>query len=282
MSRPLSFQKHCLLFFDDHIVLSFASVSENQAISLYFESFSHEYQKSEALAKLYFAASVPHTEPALALLHEHDYELRLVEKPPVVASEMAEAIKWEIFSTVDVSAENQKKVISAFASPDSKQLFAVITDLTAVQDIKNTVEDAGCILDQIIIPELAMATWLKQIYPRQIILYFKPHLTGMKQLVFYDGVLFESSFLYLLDEAAFNLSIHQTQNRWRELSDDLSNFLILIDSELPDADTVLSFLAKEFSVEKLLPPEVNIFGVDSLPSQTILAAYAGAIYGEKE
>src|SRR5690606_33576887 len=94
------------------------------------------------------------------VLAREDYNLLLIEAPPVEAEELAAAAKWKIKDMIDRPLE--EVAVVAFPVPASayrnqrRMLYVVAADRKRVQQVVELVANAGLVLEAIDIPELAL------------------------------------------------------------------------------------------------------------------------------
>ena len=98
--------------------------------------------------------------PTHVVLHPAMYDIYFVDRPEVDDSELDEAVKWKIKDLVDEPLKNL--VVDAFGLPldayrgAQKKVYAVTTQREALEDIVNTVKNAGAQLKSVNISELAV------------------------------------------------------------------------------------------------------------------------------
>lgn len=99
--------------------------------------------------------------PANLVLSAADYNLFLVDAPPVPAEEMASAVRWKIKDLLDFPAENA--VLDVFELPadatrnrSSGMVYAAVAVRSRLEQLVAQVSQSGLTLEAITIPELAL------------------------------------------------------------------------------------------------------------------------------
>ena len=94
------------------------------------------------------------------VLNEKDYELQLLETPPVEASELHEAVRWRLKDLINSPIE--EVALDVVALPDDayrgrmKMLYAVVANKKAVEKVISFIEKSGLAPAVIDIPEMAL------------------------------------------------------------------------------------------------------------------------------
>jgi len=89
-----------------------------------------------------------------------DYQMLLVEAPPVEPSELAEAIKWKVKDLLSQPVE--QSVVDGFLLPEDafrgrqKMAYAVATQRTGLQALVSCLEEAGLGIREVTIAELSL------------------------------------------------------------------------------------------------------------------------------
>lgn len=98
--------------------------------------------------------------PCNYVLTPRDYNLYLIESPPVEPQELKSAVRWKIKDLLDIPAE--EAAIDVFPVPEdafqgrSKMLYVVAAQKSRIQSIVELVSSCDLSLSSIDIPELAM------------------------------------------------------------------------------------------------------------------------------
>lgn len=105
----------------------------------------------------------------MAVLPRGDYQLMLLPRPPVAASELERSVRWAIASQVDFPVDDAILVTmelpdvggpagAAHSSPqddDTRSLYVVVTQNQVVQTVAQVFKDAGQRLDAVDVRETA-------------------------------------------------------------------------------------------------------------------------------
>ena len=98
--------------------------------------------------------------PCNYVLTPRDYNLYLIESPPVEPQELKSAVRWKIKDLLDIPAE--EAAIEVFPVPEdafqgrSKMLYVVVAQKSRIESIVELVSKCDLNLSSIDIPELAM------------------------------------------------------------------------------------------------------------------------------
>ena len=94
------------------------------------------------------------------VLSQHEYELELIEAPPVEPDEMLEAVRWRLKDLISIPVE--EAVIDIFHLPEDayrgrkKMLYVVAASKDTIENKIKLIKDAGLDLQVIDIEELAL------------------------------------------------------------------------------------------------------------------------------
>lgn len=100
------------------------------------------------------------------VLNTNQYQMLLVEAPPVEASELAEALRWKVKDLLPGSVEDS--VVDGFLLPEDayrgrqKMAYTVATSKGDLQALVDQLDAEGLMVDRVEIPELVLLRVLEQ------------------------------------------------------------------------------------------------------------------------
>lgn len=132
--------------------------------------------------------------PVVVCLDASEYELQLVESPPVPAKELSAALSFRLAELVSDGAGD--KVLQAFPLPSDAyrgrmtMAFAVITERSYLQNIVTFCQEHELQLSQIIINELGTLNLLASVEPEESVAVLRLEASSGAIYLYRDGALY--------------------------------------------------------------------------------------------
>lgn len=132
--------------------------------------------------------------PVVVCLDASEYELQLVESPPVPAEELSAALSFRLTELVSEGAGD--KVLQAFPLPSDAyrgrmtMAFAVITERSYLQDIVTFCQEHELQLSQIIINEIGTLNLLASVEPEESVAVLRLEASSGAIYLYRNGALY--------------------------------------------------------------------------------------------
>lgn len=132
--------------------------------------------------------------PAVISLDRLDYELHLVEAPPVSDDELNDALRFRIGDLISIPTDDA--LVQGFRMPPDAyrgrmdMVFATVVARTVIRELVSWCRHAGLILDTITIPELSLLSLVSAMVPEQAVGILRLDATDGMIYLYRDGALY--------------------------------------------------------------------------------------------